>query len=121
VGQGHGLQERGVAADVGEKEQTARGRPGRSPRSDTSELTPLESLTASLPKMSGTELTEAALVILEEGAERANNYAGLYADGETPPIDVVNEGSPRARAAHRDLSLAEKDLRINDPAILSGC
>jgi hypothetical protein len=71
--------------------------------------------------MSGTELTEAALVILEEGAERANNYAGLYADGETPPIDVVNEGSPRARAAHRDLSLAEKDLRINDPAILSGC
>jgi hypothetical protein len=71
--------------------------------------------------MSGTELTEAGLVILEEGAERANNYAGLYADAETPPIDVVNEGSPRARAAHRDLLLAEEDLRINDPAILSGC
>jgi hypothetical protein len=92
---------------------------------------PLESLVALLPKMNAAELTEAALLVLEEGADRADTYAELLDDTD-PPTDALNEGlvfvlrfrdvynnffadALRAQTAHRQLKDAEKHLQRGEP------
>lgn len=95
--------------------------------------TPLETLTALLPKMGANELIEAATLVFEEGAERADTYEDLLTDSE-PPTDAVNGGlvfvlrfgdvydrffykdrHGRIAKAHRKLREAEKDLQLGEP------
>ena len=98
---------------------------------------PLDELAVLLPKMGAAELIEASILVLEEGAYRADTYANLLTD-EEPPTDALNEGlvfvlrfhevydkffhhdrRGRVAKAHRKLMEAEKDLHVGKPLAMN--
>jgi hypothetical protein len=91
----------------------------------------VKALEATLAQMTSTDLIEAAHVILEESADRAENFASVLQIDE-PPGDLLNEGlalvlrlrevySPFGQSlsgaceANRMLSAAERQLKAGEP------